>query len=291
MQKISFKTSAGTIEIDDVNISSLTGEKVLRLGDVDCNSAKTRIEAAQCMDMPGQKVLSSTADVKTVVAKIAFAPVYLINNRLICTGSKGMYHLRREVLRHFPLGETGTLTYTNDVDTYVIRARIDEMPVVTTADGYFCECTVMFTCDYPYWCKDVKSEIQTVSNGGSCIFTPPVYGDIASPVGGIIKCNQDLGGSSYYNIFFRLKNVDYRIKQINFCRQLKAGNSLEFNFLYNNEWTVLFNGGYETIDSIYFPEYCEPCINYPGKSKFEFQMYCDGELEVQLIYHNLFVAV
>lgn len=292
MQKISFKTSAGTIEIDNVNTSSITGEKVLWLSEFDANSAKTRLEATQCMGMPGQKVLSSTVDVKTVVAKITFAPVYLRNNRLMCTGEKGMLHLRREVLRHFPLGENGLLAYTNDVDTYFITARIDQSPVVTVKEGYFCECTIMFTCDYPYWSKSIKSEIQTVSDGGSCIFKPLVYGDIASPIGGIVKCKRDLGGTPYYNVYFKVENVESFTHQINFCERLRAGSTLEFSFLYNNEWTARINGYYESSDSIYFPEYRKPCQNYPGKSKFKFQMMCsEGELEVQLIYHNLYIAV
>ena len=291
MQKISYTTSAGTVEIDDVNVSSLGGERVFRLNDFDGNSGKTRIEAVNCIDMPGQRTLSVYPDVKTVTAKIAFAPVYLRGNRLRCTGAAGMYALRREVMRHFPLGENGTLTYTNSSGTYTITARLDEIPVVSVKDGYLCECTLMFTCDYPYWCKQVKSAVQSVSAGNSATFVPTVHGDVASPVGGIVRCTQNFGDAGQDGIFFQLYDSVYQARCVSFCKDMTAGSTLEFSFLYNNKWTVLYNGSPAT-DSVYFREYSEPCINLPSGSTFVFDLWASsGSVNVQLVYNNLYIAV
>ncbi len=283
MQKIKYTTSLGTIEVDDENISSLTGERILRLNDFDGNSGKTRLETMQCIGLPGQKVLSSTLDVKTVTAKISFAPIFLRNNRLTCTGEKGMYALRREILKRFPLGENGTLEYTNGNGTYTISARIDQTPIVTMHDGYFCDCNVMFTCDYPYWCRAVTSETQTVSAGGSALFVPPSYGDVASPIGGTLTCTETLSGPEN-GIYYRILNTDNSLRRVYFCRSIFSGRTYRFNFMYNNEWVV--------PGDVYFAEYCEPCISYPGKSTFKFDLLsAAGSLDVQLIYYNLYLAV
>ncbi|MCM1335448.1 MAG: hypothetical protein NC084_12185 [Bacteroides sp.] len=283
MQKIRYTTSLGTIEIDDENTSSLTGEKILRLNDFDGNSGKTRLETMQCIGLPGQKVLSSVLDVKTVTAKIAFAPIYLRKNRPTCTGAKGMYALRREILKRFPLGEDGTLEYTNDSGVYTISARIDQTPIVTVHDGWLCDCTVMFTCDYPYWCRAVTSEKQTVSAGGSALFVPPSYGDVASPIGGILTCTETLSDPRD-GIYYQIRNTDSTLRRVHFCRPISSGRSYQFNFLYNNEWVV--------PGDVYFAEYCEPCVSVPVRSSFRFDLLsAAGSLDVQLIYYNLYLAV
>ena len=286
MQRITYTTSLGTIAVDDVNVSSLTGEKILRLNDFDANSGKTRLETMQCVGLPGQKVLSSVLDVKTVTAKIAFAPVYVENNRRKCTGEAGMYALRREILKRFPLGVTGTLEYANDNGIYTINARIDQNPVVVTHDGCFCECTIMFTCDYPYWCKAIMSEEQTITagvSGGTATFTPLEYGDVASPIGGIIKCTQTLNGASS-GIYYQISNVESWSNRVCFCDYLYNGRTYNFNLLYNNKW--------EVPGDVYFGEYCEPCVSYPNRSTFKFDLLCSsGSVDVRLIYYNLFIAV
>lgn len=282
MQRIKYTTALGVIEVDDVNVSSLTGEKVLQLNDFDGNSGKTRLETMQCIGLPGQKVLSSVLDVKTVTAKISFAPIFLQNNRRTCTGSQGMYTLRREVLKRFPLGESGTLEYTNDSGTYTITARIDQNPVVTMHDGYLCECTIMFTCDYPYWCRIITSEEQSVSGGGSAVFVPPSYGDVTSPIGGIIKCTQTLSGA-VDGIYYQVSNVESWSRRVMFCDSLYAGRTYNFNLLYNNKW--------EVPGDVYFGEYCQPCVSYPGRSTFRFDLLSSGSVDVKLIYYNLYIAV
>ena len=288
MQKISFTTStSGTVEADDVNISSLNGERIFRLSDFDGNSVKARIDAVQCIGMPGQRTFSAVSDVKTIMMKLAFAPVYLRNNRFVCTGAAGMHTLRREVLRRFPIGETGTLDYTNSTGTYTIQARVDEVPTVTMQDGYLCECTIYLTADYPYWCKPVTSEIVTVS-GGTHIFSPPEYGDIPSPVSGWIRCSERFISTA--EICFSLINTDDNTKRIDFDNLLLEGDFLRFNFRYNNEWYVKVNG-YRRSDFVYFSEYSEPCINIPDQSSFRFEMNGTGVFEIQLIYNNLFIAV
>ena len=290
MQKISYTTSAGTVEIDDVNVSSLGGERVFRLNDFDGNSGKTRIEAVNCIDMPGQRTLSVYPDVKTVTAKIAFAPVYLRGNRLRCTGAAGMYALRREVMRHFPLGENGTLTYTNSSGTYTITARLDEIPVVTVKDGNLCECTIMFTCDYPYWSRAVDSSEESISGSGTHLFIPPSYGDITSPLSGIITCTESMSGSGVNNIRFRIVDTENLFNRIDFCGSLLEGQVLKFNNGYNNEWTCSVNGIPNT-SMIYYVDYIEPCAVIPNISKLRFDLLCSGAVNVKLTYHNLYIAV
>lgn len=283
MQRITYTTSLGAITIDDVNVSSLTGEKILRLNDFDPNSGKTRLETMQCIGLPGQKVLSAVPDVKTVTAKISFAPVFVENNRRKCTGSAGMYNLRREILKRFPLGLTGTLEYANDSGIYTITARIDQNPVVIVHDGCFCECTVMFTCDYPYWCGAIMSEEQTIGGNSSAVFVPPAYGDVESPIGGIMTCTQTLQNPSQ-GIYYRIENVENWSRRVMFCDPLYQGRTNNFNLLYNNKW--------EVPGDVYFGEYCEPCVSYPNRSTFRFSVLATtGSVKVKLIYYNLYVAV
>lgn len=293
MQKITYITSVGRIEIDDVNTSSIDGERVrcLRLNEFDGNSAKNRIEAVRCIDMPGQRTLSALPEVKTISAKISFAPISDIDGVLVCTGAEGMYRLRNEVLRHFPLGETATLVYINDNGFYTITARIDEKPVFTVKDGYLCECTMYFTADYPYWCKTLYSKTETVVTDSPAIFEPPEYGEIESPVGGMITCIQSQSNEGETGTLVNFENQYVsRTKQIRFCRPLQAGEILTFSFLYNNEWSVLLNGS-AASDFVYFDPGVKPCTSIPGQSTFKFISGGGGELAVQLIYRNLFVTV
>ena len=299
MQKIRFTTvSAGTIEIDDVNISSLTGEKILRLSEFDGNSSKARIDAIKCIDMPGQRVISAIADVKTVMAKIAFAPVYLSENKLVCTGSPGMYNLRREVLKRFPLGETGTLTYINDAGSYEIRARIDEKPAVTVKSGYLCECTRLFSCDYPYWCRSSDSGKSSVVLNSPALITPDSYGDISSPVSGIITCTETLSGLPSGRLeHFVLRDSAYNGRRISFCKALSQGEKLKFCFGYNNEWKVRksVDGGStwsDAINYVYFLEWTEPPESNPvNNTRFVFELFESGALDVELSFMNLYTSI
>lgn len=307
MEKIKFVTGIGTVEIDNVNVSSLTGEKILRLSSFDGNSARTKVQAVQCIGMAGQRALSVLPDVKTVTADIAFAPVFLRNNRRICTGSAGMFTLRREILKRFPLGLTGTLTYTNDVSEYEIQARVDEYPTITVKDGYLCECRIMFTCDYPYWCRTLQSEIKTVSSiNRGAEFETLNLGDVASPISGTIKCTSALGSlSEGVTDYFILTEGGDTNRAIHFVKPLSVNEQLYFSLEYGNEFIVkkrtLYSGGssslwedaYEYID---FPTKYEPChirsvADGVGGTLFIFRINTSGSAEVQLNYHHLYTAV
>ena len=290
MQSIKFTTSAGSVVIDDRNSYSAAGERIFRLNDFDGNSAKTRIEAVNCINMPGQRVLETTADVKTVIAKISFAPVYYNNGWFGSAGDRGMYALRREVLRRFPLGAAGELVYTNDMAAYSIRARVDQIPVVTVKDGNLCECTIMFTCDYPYWSRAVDSSEESIFGSGTHLFIPPSYGDITSPLSGIITCTESMSGSGVNNIRFRIVDTENLFNRIDFCGSLLEGQVLKFNNGYNNEWTCSVNGIPNT-SMIYYVDYVEPCAVIPNISKLRFDLLCSGALNVKLTYHNLYIAV
>lgn len=311
MQKISFTSSLGTIEIGDVNCSSLNGEKIFRLNDFDGNSAKTKIHAVQCIGMAGQRVLSVLPDVKTVTAKIGFAPVYLSDNRLVCTGSAGMYTLRREVMRHFPLGQIGTLVYTNDNGSWETRARIDEIPFITVKNGWLCECNLMFTLDYPYWCRTVTTEAQTVSgSGGSAVFETINLGDTESPIAGTIYCTSDIGESTdiEYGDYFRITEGGDTNRAIHFVKPLSVNDELYFSLEYGNEFIVKkrkrYPGGSTTawgnaFDYISFPTNYEPChIGAPGYisgvplgTMFTFSLFASGSLSVKLDYRYLYTAI
>lgn len=306
MEKIKFVTGAGTIEIDNVNDSTVTGEKILRLGSFDGNSAKTRIQAVQCLGMAGQRSLSVLPDVKTVTADIAFAPVYLRNNHRICTGEAGMHTLRREVLKRFPLGQSGTLTYTNDAGSYDIQARIDENPVVTVKSGYLCECRLMFTCDYPYWSRTIKSEAITVSSGGSAELEALNLGDVASPISGTVLCLSDLGAvSEGVTDYFKLTEGGDTNRAIHFVKPLDQNEELFFSLEYGNEFVIKkrtrYSGGSYSMwedasDFLDFPNEYEPChVRSPadgvGGTLFTFSLNTSGSLKVQLDYHYLYTAI
>ena len=298
MQRITFTTIRGTVTVDDVNISTIAGEKIFRLDDFDGNSGKTRTDSVHCIEMPGQKTVSVTSDVKTVTAKISFAPVYMNNNIQRCAGAAGMFALRREVLKRFPLGESGTLEYTNDTGTYTIKARIDESPVIAMHDGYFCSCTIMFTCDYPYWCSSVKSSHYTVVSGTPAIITPAAYGDISSPVAGVITCISSLSGlQEGYLEHFRLIDSSLTGYRVSFCKAMTAGDMLSFCFGYNNEWQVRksTNGGTSwanASDYVYFTDWTAPPTSDPVRqNSLKFELLESGSLDVQLEFLNLYTAV
>ena len=306
MEKIRFVTGIGTVEIDNVNVSTLTGEKILRLSSFDGNSAKTRVQAVQCIGMAGQRALSVLPDVKTVTADIAFAPIYLRNNRRVCTGPAGMYTLRREILKRFPLGLTGTLTYTNDVGEYEIQARVDEYPVITTKDGYLCECRIMFTCDYPYWCRTVQSTLVTVTGSGSTAdFETLNLGDVASPISGTIRCLSDLGTPSEGNDYFTLIEDGSADSTIHFVKPLEQYDEIYFSLEYGNKFEVKkrlrYDDGTSTpwedaYDYIDFPAEYEPChirssAEGVGGTSFGFTLLTSGSVEVQLVYHHLYTAI
>ena len=310
MQKISFTSSLGTIEIGDVNCSSLNGEKIFRLNDFDGNSAKTKIHAVQCIGMAGQRVLSVLPDVKTVTAKIGFAPVYLSDNRLVCTGSAGMYTLRREVMRHFPLGRIGTLVYTNDNGSWETRARIDEIPFITVKNGWLCECTLMFTLDYPYWCRTVSTAAQTVSGSeGYAYFETANLGDVESPISGTIYCTSDIGETiDEAGDYFKLTEGGDTNRTIHFVKPLSENDELYFSLEYGNEFVVKkrkrYSGGSTTawtdaFDYISFPTNYEPChIGAPGYvsgvplgTGFHFYLFASGSLSVKLDYRFLYTAI
>lgn len=304
MQKISFTTvSAGTIEIDDVNISSVSGEKILRLNRFDGGSAKTRTDSVQSIGMSGRRVISVTADVRTITAGISFAPVYTAGGRTALTGYAGMHRLRREVLKRFPLGETGTLRYTNDNEEYEIPARIDETPVVTVKDGFLCECELMFTADYPYWCRKVRSEKKTVS-GSPISFSAANLGDLESPISGTILCTSDLGEVSAGDCF-RLSEGGSANSSIHFVRPLVQYDELFFSLEYGNEFIVRKRINYgdgrttdwtDAYNYISFPTLYEPCRIRKNEERitgtvFYFSLFTSGELEVQLTYNYLYNVI
>lgn len=289
MQKIKFRSSSGTIEITDGNLSSIGGEskKILSLDDIDPNSQKSVVQSVKCIDMPGQRFVSSVPDVKTIMLKLSFAPVYLAEG-LFRTSEAEMYALRREVLKYFPLGETGTLEYTNANGTYEISARLDEIPSVVCRDGYLCECTLYLTCDYPYWSHTVTSETYSAPS----TIVPTEYGDIPSPISGIITCTASMSemGEDWVT-YFRVKETGSVFHTIDFCKPLATGEVLTFSLGFNNEFKILYGNGADASEYVFFSQYSEPCLSRPPSGTISFELYAGGSANIQISFHNLFTIV
>ena len=295
MQKIKFSTSMGDVVINDVNSSHIGGAyRKLGLSEFDGNSQNLILNTIKCIDMPGQRTISTVRDAKAITAKITFAPLYYEENRLICRGERGMHELRREVLRLFPLGVKGTLEYTNDTGSYLIAARLDESPKITVKEGYFCECTLIFTADYPYWSRTVSSGVYSAKADEPATIISEEWGDTESPVSGLITCTEETGASG-----FRLQNVN-KSGRIDFYGAMKVGQQLSFSLEYNNELVVstryLENGSYGPWFSAYerlcYTELWPPCRNGTAPTEFLFSVLSSsGALDIELNFHNLFTAV
>ena len=296
MQKIKFITSIGTVEIDDVNTSSIGGEyRKLWLSDFDGNSQNLILNTVRCIGMDGQRTISAVRDTKIITADITFTPLYYENNRLICRGERGMHELRREILRLFPLGVSGILEYSNDSGNFQIGARIDEAPKITVRDGWLCECKILFTADYPYWSKTVVSDSYEVTAGESVTITSEAYGDMESPVSGIITCIEALGESDS-GVYFALENADGN-NAIRFVKPMTEGQQLKFSLEFNNKFEILtrLDEDSEWVNAYEYLRYSElwqPCRNRAAPTDFKFSVFSDtGKLGIVLNYHNLFTAI
>lgn len=299
MQKIKFTTAAGSIEITDYNLSKIDGEAVrLHLNEFDANSTKMNVQAIKGIDMPGQAVLSSVPNVKTIVAKIAFAPIYMQNNRAVCTGTAGAQRLSREIMKYFPLGESGILEYTNANGTFEITARLDETPKITIKDGWYCECSLFLTADYPYWSRNITMPAVTASPNVPAHIVPTEYGDISSPVSGLITCISDMSAlAPGYVTAFWLKESNRPFHVIEFTKEMKAGDQLRFSLEYNNRFTVEYKlAGSSSFTRasgyLYLTEFNVPCRNVPPNGEFDFEVLTSsGELQLELTLNNLYTFV
>ncbi len=297
MQKIKYTTSMGEVVINDVNSSHIGGAyRKLGLSEFDGNSQNLIVNAVKCIGMNGQRTVSATRDTKVVTATITFAPLYYEENYLICRGERGMHELRREVLKLFPLGVPGILEYTNDCGTYQIGARLDESPKVTVRNGWFCECRLIFTADYPFWSRTATSDVFTATAGEPATITSEVFGDIESPVSGFITCTEALSTETLSR-YFSLTTDKGRI---DFVKPMAEGQQLKFSLEFDNKLEIMTryrtDNGYGKWENaykyLYYTEKVDPCRNGTATTEFLFSVLsATGTLEIQLNYHNLFIAV
>ena len=297
MQSIRFTTSMGEAVINDVNSSHIGGAyRKLSLSEFEGNSQNLIVNSVKCIGMNGQRTTSTKRDTKAITAKIIFAPLYYEENRLICRGERGMHELRREILGLFPLGVRGTLQYSNDCGTYQIGARLDESPKITVRDGWFCECMLVFTADYPYWSKTLESETYTATAGSPVTFSSAECGDIESPVSGVITCSTAPSGE-VNTAYFRLETEKGRI---DFVRPMTEGQQLSFNLEFDNKLEIktryIGDNGYgewkDAYEYLYYTESWKPCRNGTAPTTFKLSDLSEtGELNIKLRYHNLFTAV
>lgn len=296
MQEITFSTDSGTITINDCGTSSVNGKQcLLWLNDFDGNSLSQRLDAIECIDIPGQKVLSATPKPRTIVLKIGFVPIDREQGAAVCRGEAGKHLLRREILRVFPLGEEGALFYRNNAGSYQITARLDEIPRISYTAGAWAEATVYLTADYPYWTYPLTESpevIVTPSDPG--IITSTAFGDIESPVEVIVKCTESIsasGGGLRLKIF--INDADSYLLGVNCYADIPAGTTIKYNIGAQGELM-----SYHLVEDTWvsapqywtFMGYERRVCNGISATDFKARI-SSGSAAAKIIYHNIALAV
>lgn len=297
MQQIIFMTSAGTILINDCDTSAVNGTWCrLWLNEFDGNSQALNTDTVECIGIPGQRVINSVPRAKTITAKIGFAPLYRSQNAIICTGERGMYKLRRELLNLFPLGEVGELNYKNSFGEYRIKARLAEVPRVSCTAGVWAEATLTLVADYPYWTYPLTESPEiTLSAGTTGIITPTKKGDIDSPIEIIVECTEAITGSSTVRQMkiAHLDNVGTYLLGINCYTDIGAGTKLKYDVGTNGELACY---KMDLGTWVAAPEYWSiqgyerQVYNTTTLKPFGFVI-SSGAAKVKIIYHNIVTAI
>jgi hypothetical protein len=237
MQQITFTSSAGEVTINDCGTSKMNGEGGflnLWLNDFDGNSQALNTDTVECIGIPGQRVLNNVPKAKMITAKIGFAPIYLMDNTIVCTGERGKYELRRKLLKLFPLGETAELNYKNSYGEYRIKARLSEVPIINYEAGLYAVATLIFVADYPYWTFPLlDSETITISGGEIGEIAPSSHrGDIDSPIEVIIEAISTISASESYGRTLKighLSDTNTYLLGINCYQTIPAGTVLKYD--------------------------------------------------------------
>lgn len=297
MQQITFTTSAGTVVVNDCDTSAVNGTWCrLWLNEFDGNSQALNTDTVECIGIPGQRVINSIPRAKTITAKIGFAPLYRSQNAIICTGERGMYKLRRELLNLFPLGEVGELNYKNNFGEYRIKARLAEVPRVSCTAGVWAEATLTLVADYPYWTFPLTESPEiTLSAGTTGIITPTKKGDIDSPIEIIVECTENISGDydqSRIKIA-HLSDIDSYLLGVNCCVDITAGVKLKFSIgidgeLMSYRWWYTKWIGWPTALTVRGHER-EVC-NTTALEPFGFSI-SSGAAKAKIIYHNIVTAI
>lgn len=296
MQEITFQTSAGTVTINDCGTSSINGRTcLLWLNDFDGNSLGQRLDAIECIDIPGQKVLSMTPKPRTIVLKIGFAPICREQGAAVCGGEAGKHLLRREILRAFPLGEEGTLFYRNNAGSYRIAARPDEIPKISYPAGVWAEATIYLTADYPYWTYPLtESPEVTVTPSDPGIITSTAFGDIESPIEVIVRCTEEIsasGGGLRLKLF--TNEADSYLLGVNCYTDIPAGTTIKYDIGTKGELMSyrLVGDTWVTAPQYWtFMGYERRVCNGTSATDFHVRI-SSGSAAVKIIYHNIALAV
>lgn len=230
MQQITFTTSRGIATINDCDTSAINGDWTrIWLNEFDGNSQALNVDTVECIGIPGQRVINSIPRAKPITAKIGFAPLYRYENAIICTGDRGKYKLRRELLKLFSLGEVGELKYKNSFGEYRIKARLAEVPRLGYSEGAWAEATLSLVADYPYWTYPLEESPETILEAGvTNIITPSTSGDIDSPIEIILNCTEDITGTRTFKIA-HTKQMSTGLLGVNCYEPIPAGATLKYD--------------------------------------------------------------
>lgn len=301
MQQITFTSSAGEVTINDCGTSKMNGEGGflnLWLNDFDGNSQALNTDTVECIGIPGQRVLNKVLKAKMITAKIGFAPIYLMDNTIVCTGERGKYELRRKLLKLFPLGETAELNYKNSYGEYRIKARLSEVPIINYEAGLYAVATLIFVADYPYWTFPLEeSEEITVTAGIDGEIRSIGGADKDSPIEVIVTCTETITSADSYGRRLKIaydSGLDSYLLGINCYRDIESGTILRYDIGTNGVlacYKKTESGKWEAA-----PEYWSiqgherDLVNPPDGESFGVRI-SSGSADVKMIFHNIAVAI
>lgn len=296
MREITFQTSAGTVTINDCGTSSVNGKPcLLWLNGFDGNSLGQRIDAVECIDIPGQRVLSAVPKPRTIVLKIGFAPIFRAQNAVTCKGEKGKHLLRRELLRLFSCGAEGTLFYRDDSGSFRIGARTDETPKISYTAGLWAEATVYLTADYPYWTYPFAESPEVIATSSSPgIITSAQFGDIESPVEVIVSCTESItAAENSLRLKIFVNGADGYLLGINCHTDIAAGTTIKYDAGSEGELMSyrLSNGKWIAAPQYWtFIGHERSVKNGISATDFTIRI-SSGSAKAKIIYHNIALAV
>jgi len=299
MQELKITSRFGELVLSDVNTSSIDGDWVpFRLVGFDPNSSPTNQDNINCIDMDGQHNISSRMGAKPIIFTVALSGEYRQGGILIGGGVKQMMRYRRQLITYIPVDELVDLEYNNGISTYYAKARLTEIPAFNPV-GSLNSAQFTLIADYPFWFRPITGNVWTAASGSPASVAVNNSGDIASPIIGEITCIKKINDNTQGR-YFHLSSTTVAGQGrawMGFFRNLEAGQKLRFNSgLFNEVWVTLIDiDGTETPANhfvTYQNEYL--VLNYPGRTNWMFRISnnaTEGELTIQMNYHNLFMGV
>ena len=208
MQKIVFRTVSGTIvTVTDVNTSKRSNGSYLPLHLIgfEGNSAGVTYEQSERVGFSGIGIYGAKTNARTIELELAM---------LAKDGKeRTMYALRSEVLRCFPPGEEGTLTYTNDSGEYQIECYVQEYPAIERDCGVLCSTKIYLTAACPFWRKQANDITLTAnatdSTASSISFNAAT--EMPVPMCAVLKCTADMTGSDTHSALITVSGNDYGV--------------------------------------------------------------------------------